>query len=212
LAAEDLAFQVRRAVSEVVDRLVPINVSARHVHITKEHLEQLYGPGAQLTKLRDLRQPGEFAAEQTVAIVGPTGRVFETVRILGPTRSRTQVELSFNDGRFIGLELPARLSGDTAGTAPVVLLGPAGVVRLNEGAIRALRHIHIGPEAANRLGVKNGDRVRVRTAGPMGVLFSNVLIRMGERALIEMHIDTDEANAAGLGPHSYGHIEEGVAA
>lgn len=210
MADEATVRRVERVVRDVIDRLVPVNVSARHLHITQEHLALLYGPGAQLTKLRDLRQPGEFAAEQTVSVVGPNRRVFETVRILGPTRSRTQVELSYNDGRYIGLELPARLSGDIAGTAPVVLVGPAGAVQLPEGVIRALRHIHMGTGDAARLGLKGGDRVRVRTAGAMGVTFSNVLIRVGEGLLIEMHIDTDEANAAGLGPHSFGYIEEGV--
>lgn len=209
MPTEVTARHIERLVRDVVRRLVPVNVSARHLHITQEHLEVLYGPGAQLTKLRDLRQPGEFAAEQTVTVVGPNRRVFETVRILGPTRSRTQVELSYNDGRYIGLELPARLSGNIAGTAPIVLMGPAGVLHLPEGVIRALRHVHMGTAEAAGLGLKAGDRVRVHTVGPMAVTFANVIVRTGDRLLMEMHIDTDEANAAGLGPHSFGYIEGG---
>lgn len=213
--AGDLRSLVEQMVREAVerrnggagtDRSVPMNISARHMHIRQDHLETLFGPGAVLTKLRDLMQPGEFAANETVAVVGPNRRVFEQVRILGPVRKVTQVELSFTDGRYLGMDLPGRISGDIAGTHPVLLVGPKGVVQLSEGVIRALRHMHIGEEDAARIGLRNGQTVSVRTHGPMGVTFDRVLIRAGSAALREMHIDTDEANAAGLGSGAVGEI------
>ena len=197
---------IERIVREIVDRLVRINVSARHLHITQDHLEVLFGSGHSLTRYKDLMQPGEFASAETVTVVGPNRRVFEKVRILGPTRSQTQVELSFNDGRYIGLDLPARISGNIKGSLPIVLVGPKGVLQLREGAIRALRHIHIGEAEAMQLGVKNGEMVRVKTHGAMAVTLENVLIRVGSNAVREMHIDTDEGNAAGLPPGALGLI------
>jgi putative phosphotransacetylase len=187
-------------------RSVPVNISARHCHIRQDHLEILFGPGAQLTKLKDLMQTGEFAANETVSIVGANRRVFEQVRILGPVRKLTQVELSFTDSRFLGMNLPARNSGDIAGTHPVVIVGPKGVLQLPEGAIRALRHVHIGEDDAASLGLKNGQMVSVKTRGPMSVTFNEVLLRVGKNAKREMHIDTDEANAAGLGGSTVGEI------
>jgi putative phosphotransacetylase len=205
---------VERMVREAVEgefrgngeRAVPINISARHMHVRQDHLETLFGPGAALSKLRDLMQTGEFAANETVAVVGRNRRVFEQVRILGPVRKVTQVELSYTDGRYLGMDLPARISGDIAGTHPVILIGPKGVVQLPEGVIRALRHIHIGEDDAARMGLRNGQMVSVRTMGPLGVTFDQVLIRAGKSALREMHIDTDEANAAGLGAGAAGEI------
>jgi putative phosphotransacetylase len=210
--AADVRSLVEQIVREVVekrkggDRSVPMNISARHMHVRQDHLELLFGAGAALTKLRSLMQPGEFAANETVAIVGPNRRVFEQVRILGPVRKVTQVELSFTDGRYLGMDLPARVSGDIAGTHPILLVGPKGVVQLSEGVIRALRHVHIGEDDAARIGLRNGQTVSVRTHGPMGVTFDHVLVRAGNSALREMHIDTDEANAAGLGSGAVGEI------
>ncbi len=210
----DLRSVVERMVREAVEkqgrgndvRAVPINISARHMHVRQDHLETLFGPGATLTKLRDLMQPGEFAANETVAVVGRNRRIFEQVRILGPVRNVTQVELSYTDGRYLGMDLPARISGDIVGTHPVILIGPKGVVQLHEGVIRALRHIHIGEGDAAGIGLHNGQIVGVRTIGPLGVTFDQVLIRAGKNALREMHIDTDEANAAGLGTGAAGEI------
>jgi propanediol utilization protein len=193
-----LRTEIERIVRATLDRLITINVSARHLHITQEHLEVLFGPGHHLSKLRDLMQPGEFAANETVTVVGPNRRVFDSVRILGPVRKATQVELSFNDGRYLGMELPPRISGDIAGTAPMVLIGPRGALQLPEGTIRALRHIHVGREEASRLGLEQGQVVGVRVVGKMGLTFEHVMIRVGDRAKLEMHIDTDEANAAGI--------------
>jgi len=186
--------------------LVPLNISARHLHISQEHLDMLFEPGAQLTKLRDLLQPGEFAANETVSVVGANRRIFEQVRILGPVRKATQVELSYTDGRYLGINLPARVSGDIAGTHPVVLVGPGGALHLPQGLIRALRHIHIGEDDAGRLGLRNRQMVSVRTTGPLAITLHEVLIRMGKNARREMHIDTDEANAAGLGAGAIGEI------
>lgn len=209
---DDLRSVVERLVREAVEsrvrvsdgRSVPINISARHMHVSQEHLETLFGTGAVLTKLRDLMQPGEFAANETVAVVGKNRRVFEQVRILGPVRKSTQVELSYTDGRYLGMDLPARVSGDIAGTHPVILVGPRGVVQLSEGVIRALRHVHIGDDDAARLGVRNGQVISVRAQGPLGVTFDQVLVRAGKHLVREMHVDTDEANAAGLGPGAIG--------
>ncbi len=209
---EELASRVERLVREVVGeflntgQVIPISVSARHMHITQEHLEQLFGPGSQLTKMKDLLQPGEFAAEETVTVVGPNRHVFEKVRILGPVRKATQVEFSYTDGRHLGLELPARHSGNIKGTAPVILVGPGGVVHLAEGAIRALRHIHMSAADAERLGVHDEQLAHVRVNGPMGVVFENVRVRVGKNARLEMHIDTDEANAAGLTMQGLGRL------
>jgi propanediol utilization protein len=194
---------VRNVVAELLpagdsDPIIPVGVSARHIHVCQEHLEQLFGPGYRLTKLRDLNQPGEFAANETLSVVGPKRRLFEQVRILGPVRKITQVELSYSDGVYLGIDLPHRLSGDIAGSAPVILMGPQRVLNLPEGAIRAARHIHTSPEEAIRLKVEDGQKVSVESSGPLGVRFKNVVVRVGANLNLEMHIDTDEANAAGL--------------
>ncbi len=201
---EDLSSLVESVVQEVMgalgrttDRRIPVGVSARHMHVRRKDLEQLFGEGHELTKMRDLNQPGEFAAEETVTVVGPKRRFFD-VRILGPVRRRTQVELSYSDGIYLGLDLPHRLSGNTEGSAPIILVGPKGVLNLSEGAIRAKRHIHVNPRDASRLGLRNGQVVSVRTTGEMSVTFNNVVIREGEGLNLGMHVDTDEANAAGL--------------
>jgi putative phosphotransacetylase len=177
---------------------IPVGVSVRHIHIRQEDLEILYGRGHHLKKMRDLYQPGEYAAEEVVALVGPKMRSIQNVRILGPTRNVTQVELSRTDGILLGLELPIRQSGDIKGSAPIVIVGPQGSLHLPEGAIRANRHIHLSPQEAERLKVKNGELIKVKCSGEMSVIFENVMIRAKEGLKLEMHIDTDDANAAGL--------------
>ena len=194
---------VRNVVTDVFNqtgnqKTIPVGVSARHMHIRQEDLEVLFGAGCQLTMFRDLNQPGEFAANETVTVVGPKRRLFEKIRILGPLRKITQVELSHTDGIYLGMELPHRLSGNTEGSAPLMLIGPEGVLNLPQGGIRAARHIHINQADMSRLGLQNGQQVRVRTTGPMSVAFNNVIVREGGNLNLEMHIDTDEANAAGL--------------
>jgi propanediol utilization protein len=159
-------------------------------------LERLYGEGFRLTKLRDLGQPSEFAAEETVTLVGRSMRAIEGVRLLGPVRGYTQVELSRTDGIRLGLDLPTRRSGDLAGSEPITLVGPAGSVALREGAIRATRHIHMTERDAANHRVADGDLVRVRFPGERAVVLENVLIRVAKSAALELHLDTDDANAA----------------
>ncbi len=177
---------------------VPVGVSGRHMHLTREVLEHLFGKGCRLTKLRDLSQPGEFAAAETVTIVGPSGRAIEGVRILGPTRKYTQIELARSDGIRLGIDLPIRRTGDLAGTPGVTVVGPAGTAVLAQGAIRATRHIHMTPADAARLGLADGEVVRARVGGPSGLTFDNVLIRVSDGYALDFHLDTDDANAAGL--------------
>ncbi|WP_338826443.1 Phosphate propanoyltransferase [Moorella thermoacetica] len=173
---------------------VPVGVSGRHVHLTREHLQTLFGPGYELTKLRDVVQPGQFAAKETVTIVGPKG-VLEKVRVLGPLRSYTQVEISRTDSFKLGVNPPIRDSGDHEGSPGCVLVGPAGVVTLKQGVIIALRHIHMHTNDAKRYGLKDKDLVTVQVGGERGLIFTNVLVRVNPNFRLEFHVDTDEANA-----------------
>lgn len=184
--------------SDEAGKGIPVGVSVRHLHISQEDLEVLYGPGARLTKARDLRQQGEFAANETVTLIGPRLRALEGVRILGPVRKQTQVEISRTDAILLGLDPPVRRSGDIAGTPGITVAGPKGVLHLREGVIRANRHIHMSAEEAAGYGVKDNDEVEVEFDGPKGLVFRHVQIRVGQFRL-EMHLDTDDANAAGVG-------------
>jgi propanediol utilization protein len=176
-----------------------VSVSARHAHLTDEHVEILFGPGRKLTVMKDLYQDGFFAAEETVMVVGPgRRRMLPTVRILGPTRPRSQVELAFTDGISLGIDLPVRLSGKIDGTPGCVLVGPAGVVELKEGVIRAERHAHMSPADAAHYGVKTGDRMNLRVVSSCTTTFENVLVRAEANIKLEVHLDTDEGNAADL--------------
>ncbi len=177
---------------------IPVAVSVRHVHVSRSVLDRLFGTGFALTKLRDLGQPGEFASEQTVTVVGRSMRAIECVRVLGPLRSYTQVELSGTDAVRLGLDPPVRKSGDLVGSEPVTLVGPEGSVRLPEGAITATRHIHMTERDAEEYGVRDGELVRVRFEGPRALVLENVLVRVGRSAALELHLDTDDANAAGV--------------
>jgi putative phosphotransacetylase len=172
-----------------------VNVSARHAHVTPRDLEVLYGPGAKLTKLKDLYQEGEFASEQQVNIIGPRNRMIPGVRILGPTRNYTQVELAYTDGIFLGIDLPLRISGNHEGTPGCVLVGPKGAVALSKGVIRAERHVHMHPSDCAHYGVKDGDYVKLKIEGPCGVVFDRVKVREHPKVKLEVHIDTDEGNA-----------------
>ena len=175
-----------------------VNVSARHVHVSPEDLEVLFGPGAKLTKLRALYQVGEFASEQALNVIGPRNRMIPGVRILGPTRSATQVELSYTDGIFLGTPLPLRISGDHRNTPGCILVGPHGVVDLKQGVIRAARHVHMGPADLAHFGVKDGQDMKLRIDGPCGLTFDRVRVREHPRVRLEVHIDTDEGNACDL--------------
>jgi putative phosphotransacetylase len=176
-----------------------VSVSARHVHLTDEHVEILFGPGAKLTPMKPLYQDGFYAAEETVMVVGPRKRMLPSVRILGPTRPASQVELAFTDGISLGIELPVRPSGKIDGTPGCVLVGPKGVVELKQGVIRAMRHVHMGPADLAYYGCKNGDKVhlRVESRGCTTVL-EDLVVRAGDKIKLEVHLDTDEGNAVDL--------------
>ena len=175
--------------------LVPVGVSARHVHLTQEHVETLFGLGHTLHKKKEL-MGGQFAAEECVTIVGLKLRAIENVRVLGPCRKKSQVEISATDALKLGVKAPIRESGNIAGSAPIALVGPRGVIYLNEGCIIAKRHIHMSPKDAEAAGVKDGDVVSVRADNERGTIFNHVQIRVDDSFTLEMHIDTDEANAA----------------
>ncbi|MCP3691850.1 MAG: phosphate propanoyltransferase [Planctomycetaceae bacterium] len=176
-----------------------VSISARHVHLCDKDVETLFGAGHTLTPMKDLYQDGFFAAEETVMILGPRRRTLPTVRVLGPTRSFSQVELAFTDSISLGLDIPIRHSGKIEGTPGCVLVGPRGVVELNEGVIRAARHVHMNLSCCEAYGVENGDmmKLRVEAAGNT-VVFEDLLVRADETSKLEVHIDTDEGNACNL--------------
>ncbi len=187
-------------------RKIPIAVSARHVHLDAPALAALFGPDHALTPLRPISQPGQYAAHETVNLVGPRGRI-DHVRVLGPLRKRCQVEVSRTDEFKLGVDAPIRDSGQTSGSAPITLEGPAGTLQLSEGLICAKRHIHMHPDDAAHFGVADRDEVEVRlSGGPRDLTFGDVLVRVSDKFVLEMHIDTDEANAAEIGPGAVGDL------
>lgn len=175
-----------------------VNISARHVHLSEEHVEALFGKGAKLEVHKTLYQDGFFAAKQTVAVVGPRRRMLPEVRVLGPFRP-SQVELAFTDGISLGIDLPVRISGDHHDTPGCLLIGPAGSIELKSGVIRAMRHVHMGPADLKHYDVKNGDSMdlRIESEGCTTVL-ENLVVRAGDDIKLEVHIDTDEGNATSL--------------
>ncbi len=175
-----------------------VSVSARHVHLTDEHVEILFGPGAKLKPMKPLYQDGFYAAEETVMVVGPRRRMLPSVRILGPTRPHSQVELAITDGISLGIDLPVRASGKIEGTPGCVLVGPKGVVELKQGVIRAERHVHMNLQHAKYYGVKNGDRMKLRIESTCTLVLEDLLVRADETSKLEVHLDTDEGNAADL--------------
>lgn len=178
--------------------IIPVGVSARHVHLSNSDLETLFGEGYNLTLKKELSQPGQFAAEECVEIVG-SKKNFPSVRILGPVRSKSQVELSLTDCFTIGVKAPIRESGDIKASGSVKIVGPKGEVTIPEGVIVAARHLHMNPHEAIAFGLKDKQKVRVKTTGERAVIFENVVVRVREDFALEMHIDTDEANAAAIG-------------
>jgi putative phosphotransacetylase len=184
---------------------VPINVSARHVHLSEEHMEALFGKGYTLTPIRDLMQPGEFAAKETVIVVGPKG-ILQSVRVLGPARKKTQVEVSKTDCYTLGLEAPVRDSGNHEGTPGCIIVGPVGAVKIEDGVIVAMRHVHMPKSLAEKIGIKDKDLLKVEAGEERKVIFENVLARVSEKFVLEMHVDTDEANAAGIKSQAKGYI------
>lgn len=189
-----------------MEKTVMVETSARHVHVTEETLEILFGKGYQLTKKKDLSQPGQFACEERVQVIGPKNS-FPAVSILGPTRPADQVELSASDARSIGVAAPVRESGDIAGSGACKLVGPKGEVELKEGVIMAKRHIHMTPEDAENYGVKDKQVVSVKIDSPeRSLVFGDVVVRVSPKFKLAMHIDTDESNAVMAGRDATGVI------
>lgn len=178
--------------------LLRVDASARHLHLSQADLETLFGPGSELTVHRQLYQEGNYAAQQTVTIIGPRSRLISNLRVLGPLRKQTQVELAFTDAISLGLDLPVRLSGDIAGTPGALLMGPRGTLELKEGVIRAAIHVHMNPAEAAYYGVKQGDAMKLRVGGAAAVTFDRVIVRIDPTSRLNVHMDTDEANACGL--------------
>jgi putative phosphotransacetylase len=176
---------------------VPVGVSARHIHLSEEHVKTLFGEGYELTHKQEL-MGGQFAANETITIVGSKLRAIENVRVLGPPRKQTQVEISATDAVRLGISPPLRDSGNLNNSAPIAVIGPKGAVNLNEGCILAARHIHMSPLEAAEAGLRDGEKISVEIPGERGVTLNNVLIRVDNTFTLEMHIDTDEANACGL--------------
>jgi propanediol utilization protein len=176
---------------------VPVGVSNRHVHLGRTDLDALFGPGATLTRKKAMKQPGQFAAEETVTLRGPKGELAR-VRVLGPVRSETQVEVSVADGFVLGLTPPLRMSGDLEGTPGVELVGPRGRVQLEQGLMVARRHLHLLPATAARLGLAQGQEVELDVAGPRGGVLGRVVVRVADASATELHLDVEEANAFGI--------------
>jgi putative phosphotransacetylase len=201
---------VRRALSQHLDdgqaarnggpaapKLV-VNISARHCHVTQEDLERLFGKGHRLTPFKQLYQDGFFAAQETVTIIGPRHRMIPNLRILGPCRDHSQVELAFTDAISLGLDVPVRRSGDHRDSPGCYLLGPAGMIELPCGVIRHERHVHMGPADAAHYGVKDGERLNLRVQSSCSAVLEDLLCRLGPATKLEVHLDTDEGNAVDL--------------
>jgi putative phosphotransacetylase len=180
------------------DSPLAVHASARHMHLSREDLETLFGPGHELTPERSLYQEGNFAATETVTLIGPRSRLIPNLRILGPLRKQSQIELAFTDAILLGLDVPVRLSGHIEDTPGAVVMGPKGLVELPRGVIRAAIHVHMSPADAERYGVAQGDLMKLRVSGPATVVFERVLVRVDPASRLNVHMDTDEANACAL--------------
>ncbi|WP_202078667.1 phosphate propanoyltransferase [Caldalkalibacillus salinus] len=180
-----------------MSKQIPVGISNRHIHLSPDHLKQLFGEVHELTELKPLSQPGQFAAAESVTIVGPKGEI-QKVRVLGPVRRETQIEISRTDAFKLGINPPVRDSGDTEGTPGLRVVGPQGEVELDKGVIIAARHIHFHTSDAESFGVQNGDKVKIKTQGERAVIFDHVLCRVHDNYALDCHLDTDEGNAAGL--------------
>lgn len=205
LVRESVYRQLGRSIpstSEAPNPLV-INVSARHCHLTQEAVEVLFGAGHQLTPMKWLYQEGQYAAEESVTIIGPRSRVISNLRILGPCRDFNQVELAYTDARALGFDIPVRQSGDIAGTPGCMLMGPNGYFQMPNGVIRAAIHVHMSPDDAAFYKVKDKDFMKLRVHGPCGVTFDRLFVRVKPDFKLEVHLDTDEGNACGLDADSY---------
>jgi len=203
---------VRQAVYRRLDKPLPrlaqapnplvVNVSARHCHLTPQAVEVLFGNGHQLQVHKGLYQEGQFAAKESVTLIGPRSRVISNLRILGPCRNLNQVELAYTDSIALGFDIPLRLSGNIMGTPGCMLMGPNGFFEMQEGVIRALRHVHMSPADAEFYGVNNHDEMRLGIGGPCGLTLDKMLARVDKSFKLEVHIDTDEGNACNLQPET----------
>ena len=190
---------------DVSAETVPVGISNRHAHLSRADLEALFGAGAQLTPFRDLSQPGQYAAKEMVTVAGPKG-IIEHLRILGPERDQTQVEILRGDCFKLGIAPCIRISGDLEGSPGVTLIGPAGSVNLSCGAIVAQRHIHMTPQDSERFGVRDGDHVCIKLVGSRGGVYDQVVIRVTPASSLDCHLDIEEANGMGIGPDTTAHI------
>jgi len=199
---EKITEMVRKILSEVENsgeaNEVPIGISNRHIHLSRADADKLFGAGYELTPMKDLSQPGQFACKETLTIIGPSLRPIENVRVLGPLRSSSQVEISKTDSYVLKVKPPVRESGKIQGSSPITIIGPRGVVSLSEGCIIANRHIHMSESDGKAFGVKDGDSVTIDTFGTRRTRWYDVQIRVHKDFRLEMHVDTDDANAAGL--------------
>ena len=180
-----------------------VNVSARHCHLTQEAVEALFGPGHQLTPMKWLYQEGQYAARESVTLIGPRSRVISNLRILGPCRNLNQVELAYTDAIALGFDIPVRMSGDIQNTPGCMLMGPNGYFQLDQGVIRAQPHVHMHPDDAAFYGVKHLDPMKLRIHGPLATTFDRLVVRVDPSFKLEVHIDTDEGNACGLKPETF---------
>jgi putative phosphotransacetylase len=194
-----VALEYLKKGSSVEAPLLTVQASSRHMHICRADMDVLFGPGTELTFDRPLFQEGNFAAKETVTIVGPRNRLISNLRILGPMRKQSQIELAFTDAIMLGInDIPVRLSGDIAGSPGAIIIGPKGVVELKAGVIRAAIHVHMSPAEAAHFDVAKGDRMMLRIGGASGLTFNNVHVRIDPASRLNVHMDTDEANACGL--------------
>ena len=180
------------------DDSIPVGISNRHIHLSREHIDILFGEGYQLTPLKELSQPGQFACKEVLTIVGPSLKPIENVRVLGPERTDSQVEISRTDSYTLKVKPPVRESGKIAGSAPISIIGPKGIVILKEGCIIANRHIHMSTEDGKRFGVEDNSYVTVDVNSERRTRFYDVQVRVSDKFRLEMHLDTDDANAAAL--------------
>ena len=199
LVRSTLARQIGKEVRTQPAPTLVVNSSARHMHISPENLETLFGPGAKLTVHKWLYQEGQFASEQTVTLIGPRRRVIPNLRILGPCRNLTQIELAITDAIQLGVDLPVKMSGDIKGTPGGYVMGPKGMLEMKEGLIRAARHVHMSPADATFYGVKHLDRITLKVTSPAcNTRFDDLIVRVDPSFKLEVHMDTDEANACDL--------------
>lgn len=201
LLLEAVRQESRKETAPVESDEIPVGISNRHVHLSKDHLEKLFGKGYELTKIKDLSQPGQFACKETVTLCGAKGAI-EKVRILGPIREKTQIEILAGDSFKLGIKTQPRLSGDLEGTPGLTLVGPKGSIQTESGVMIAQRHIHMLPEQARYFGVYDGQNVNLEIEGLRGGILKNTIIRVTNTSGLECHVDTEEANAFGLNSSS----------